>query len=173
MEELIKELFPGIALDVLIVCDGSGTIHGKPGGSAAFCYNVEKKVLTKLQSAFSHSTNNFAELFPILHALWYIHKDIPDKDYLNIGIVSDSENTVKIGQKQYTYSKNGLWGAVFAWEEVGYTLHWKWISRCSHPIHAEADRLSRQMRKSMENFLLTDSPRFDNMNKVNERSCSN
>ena len=140
--------------DILIVGDGSGTTVDKPGGAACIMYDYANKTIAWYTSSFNHATNNFSELVPYIHALWAyecINKQSQNKYRLRVEIVSDSEVSVKCGNKEYTRNANAmLWASIDWFNSHGYALHWNWVPRNSNSVSTAMDELSKKMRLSID-----------------------
>jgi ribonuclease HI len=158
MSEYLPSAFRDLAqslslpeLDVIIVADGSGTVPSKSGGCAALIWDRRTDETHEIRSALSHSTNNFSELFPFVHALWMIQKTASLARGDSVGCVSDSQITVKAGQKLYSRSANEcLWDAIEYFETGGIRFEWRWVPRNSNPLNAWCDKRSREMRILLE-----------------------
>jgi ribonuclease HI len=145
--------------DLLLVGDGSGTVAHRPCGSACVAYYKDLDTAKYFSSAFSHGSNNFAELVPYVHALQYDYnqrqfnatmrfKSV--KSYPRVEIVTDSELTCKQGNKEYARNANtALWAAVDYFALIGYKIHWNWVARNSNPVNTICDEQSGKMRKLM------------------------
>jgi ribonuclease HI len=143
--------------DAMIIADGSGTVADKPGGSFARLIEPGIPRQTDFFSAFSHATNNAAELQPVLHALWWLSVagQWQGPKPPRIVVVSDSEVVVKGGRREYARNANrALWAALDYYEDYeGFRVDWRWVPRNSHPLHERADASSREARLLMEQFL--------------------
>jgi ribonuclease HI len=155
------------AFDLLLVGDGSGTVHHRPAGWACVAYDRLKQQAVLHTGAVSCGTNNLAELFPYVQALWHHHQNhdqvVPAP--VRVQIVSDSELTVCCGNGRYARRANGaLWAAVAWFEQNGYRLGWRHVPRNSNVWHALMDRLAGRSRRLLEEALpamvleLTPSP---------------
>ena len=152
-----KEQFESLAFslgvsdfDLMIVADGSGTVANKPCGYYEASYYRPDCKIFEHSGACSCGTNNFAELSPFLLALWQFNHNTQGKIFtkavLDVLCVSDSELTVKCGNKEYTRSSNAALWASLAYYESIYDFTWKWVSRNSNPINKLADVKSRANR---------------------------
>lgn len=153
VEALVTEL--GLPKsDLLLFGDGSGSRAQSPCGWACTSYNRRSGLVTQHFGGASHGTNNYAELSPYLHALWYY--DVltfgqgQPRTGVRVSIVSDSEITVKCGNKLYARRANGaLWASMEWYEKNGYEPTWKWVARNTNTCNAEADRLAGELRAAM------------------------
>src|SRR5437588_12077519 len=108
----LEALAAGLALpdfDLLLVGDGSGSVYHQPAGWACAAYDRLKHQITVHAGALTCGTNNFAELFPYVQALWHHHQDhgqAPEAP-VAVALVSDSEVTVRCGTRQYSRNANG------------------------------------------------------------------
>src|SRR2546423_11661451 len=96
LNALAQEL--GLAdFDLLLIGDGSGTVYNRPAGWGCVAYDRHKQQVTLHTGAASTGTNNFAELFPYIQALWHHHQDHGQMPVtpVRVQIVSDSELTVR------------------------------------------------------------------------------
>ena len=139
--------------DFVLFGDGSGTTANTPCGWA--CIAVEKGPQTPSIAIYrggtSNGTNNLAELCPYLFAIWHI-----DSRYLNvpmkpksIAIVSDSEMTVRCGNREYERRANAPFWSSMEWFEASgrYQFTWKHVRRNSNPLNARCDLLAGETRK--------------------------
>lgn len=109
---------------LIAIADGSGTKWSKPCGSKVYCrFNGEVK---ELQCSFSNGTNNFAEIIPFVYTLSYFGLEKLSSG--KILFVSDSELTVKQGNREYTRANQPLWGAIEKFENSN-KIVWKWVPR--------------------------------------------
>jgi|SRR5579871_4405928 len=139
--------------DLLLVGDGSGSVYDQPCGWVCAAYDRLKSEVTLHAAALSCGTNNFAELAPFVQALWF-HHQVHGKQQasaVEAAIISDSEVTVRCGQREYSRNANGcLWSAVEWFEEHGYRLSWRHVRRCSNAWNSWADQNAGYMRQIME-----------------------
>lgn len=136
--------------DLMIAGDGSGTVYTQPCGWAAILYIPEYEDIVELFGGANAGTNNFAELSPYLHALWYYHtmKAIVSKP--KVSVVSDSELTVRCGKRIYTRTANmHLWAGINWFEEHGYTIQWHHVPRNSNFCNASCDGKAGKVRKAL------------------------
>jgi ribonuclease HI len=151
-EKLASQL--GISdFDLLLIGDGSGTIHNNPCGWACVAYDRNRKQITFHNGASSSGTNNYAELAPYIHALWHYHYDKTNrKNETKVAIVSDSEVTVKCGNGEYTRSSNKiLWASVLYLEEQeGYKIFWKHVHRNTNIFSKKCDWFAGRSRQSLD-----------------------
>lgn len=157
-ESLIKEVVNNLALpnfDVLLLGDGSGNSPNTCSAWGCVRYLPLKSLVEVHCGGQTLGTNNFAELMPYLCVLWldYAEKHpFPRK----IEIVSDSEVSVKCGNREYSRNANlPLWASFDCLEKLGYTIHWNHISRNTNPANALCDRLAGQVREEIEKIQLT------------------
>src|SRR5260370_20505212 len=112
--------------DLLLVGDGSGTVYTQAAGWACAAYDRLKQQVTVHAGAATCGTNNFAELAPYVQALWHHHQDhgqAPDVP-VEVVVISDSELTVRCGNRQYSRGANAcLWASVEWFEGRGYKLY--------------------------------------------------
>jgi ribonuclease HI len=143
--------------DLLLIGDGSGTVVSKACGFACIAYDTKLKQYRIHSGSISHGTNNFAELMPYMHALWYDHY-LQDQNISfrtvhpkrNVEIVSDSELTVKQGNKIYTRSANSmLWTAIDSLVVAGYNIHWNHVLRNTNELSTLCDKLAGKLRRKM------------------------
>ncbi|MBL8798905.1 MAG: hypothetical protein JNM56_33785 [Planctomycetia bacterium] len=146
--EAFARALPPPAADLLLLGDGSGTVCSQPAGWACTAYDRRRQQARLHVGALSSGTNNFAELFPYLQALWFYHQQPGIHLPVNVHIVSDSELTVRCGNGQYARRANGCWWAALAWfEEQGYRLQWQHVARNSTPWNHLADLLAGRQRQ--------------------------
>ena len=150
LHQLKKQL--NLDYSYLIISDGSGTIGKTPCGFTSLIHDNIFNDIEEVSGSISNGTNMFAELMPFVTALWRLF----DRNHIvsgeSIVCVSDSEVTVKCGNKEYSRN-NPLWGAIEKFEEKGVRIKWYWIARNSNPVHKYCDDRSRKLRKNMEEFL--------------------
>jgi ribonuclease HI len=142
--------------NLLLIGDGSGNTADKPCGFACIAYDFQSKQYVLHEGGFNHGTNNFSELIPYIHALWWDHKYfLKDELYeeRKVEIVSDSELIVKQGNKTYLRTSNrALWAAIDEFVWMDYTIHWNHVLRNTNEFNTLCDSLAKENRKK---FLLT------------------
>lgn len=150
--------------DLLLVGDGSGTSLPFACGWAVTSYQRSSQQAQLIYGGASTGTNNLAELTPYLHALWTFEANRgrqPPVDEqgmfianaIRVAIVSDSEITVKCGNRQYGRNANGcLWAGIEWFEKNGYRFHWRHVPRNSNELSTEADRVAGKVRRLISNF---------------------
>jgi len=142
--------------DLLLIGDGSGTIAKQPSGWACYVYDSNSEVLSFHFGATTLGTNNYAELVPYINVLWLDSVAVVHQKPRRIEIVSDSELSVKCGNREYSRNSNCLLWASLDWLELnGYTIHWNHVPRNSNPFSLACDQRAGQMRKEVENALDT------------------
>jgi ribonuclease HI len=147
LEGLAHELHLG-DFDLLLVGDGAGSVYAEPAGWACAAYDRKGRAVLHA-GAISGGTNNFAELAPFIHALWWHHQDHGQAPAapVRVAIVSDSEVTVRCGSGQYARRANGcLWAAVAWFEQNGYRLVWHHVRRDSNAWNTWAGGVAEQAR---------------------------
>jgi ribonuclease HI len=152
LETLAEEL--GLPdFDLLLVGDGSGSVYTQPAGWACAAYDPTKSQVTVHAGVVTCGTTNFAELVPYVQALWQHHQDhgqAPDTP-VEVMIVSDSEVTVRCGNRQYARNANGcLWAAIEWFERHGYRLAWHHVRRGSNAWNVWADDIAGYVRGLLE-----------------------
>jgi ribonuclease HI len=151
LEQLIRDLGRPVC-DLLLVGDGSGSVYSLPAGWACTAYDRRKRRAVLHAGAVSGGTNNFAELAPYLQALWYHHQEHGQKPNtpVRVVIVSDSELTVRCGNRQYGRNCNlCLWAGIDWFEQNGYRLTWRHVRRNTNAWNAWADAVAGQLRSFM------------------------
>jgi ribonuclease HI len=131
--------------DILLLGDGSGSTVATPCGWFVTMFTKGGGETTHFGGT-NGGTNNYAELAPYLHALWRFHVetfgndgDMPSSP-VKVVIVSDSEVTVRCGNKEYARRANGCLWAQLAWfERNGYAIYWRHVARNTTSYHARAD----------------------------------
>lgn len=138
--------------DLFLIGDGSGTVCAKPCGWAvrSFYIHPNKIVGERFDcGGATGGTNNYAELMPYLHSLWYYENLLPGKK--RVLIVSDSEITVNCGSGFNERRSNlSLWASIDCLVRQGYRITWKHIPRSFHAFNIEADKSSREVRNLFE-----------------------
>ncbi len=142
--------------DFLLVGDGSGTILANPCAWACFSYEKTSQTIHAHHGCSNHGTNNFAELAPYLFALHHIHSQFSSQDQLSptrntrVVIVSDSELTVRCGNKTYSRNSNQAWWVALDWfASHGYSVEFYHTKRNSNAIGTAADALAGDTRKNL------------------------
>jgi ribonuclease HI len=139
--------------DLLLVGDGSGSIFTQPAGWACIAYDRLGGKAVVHAGGLTTGTNNFAELAPYIQALWFHNQEHskPPKRAFEVAIMSDSEVTVRCGNRQYARNANGcLWSSIEWFERNGYALSWVHVRRNSNPWNAWADQIAGYFRCSIE-----------------------
>lgn len=136
--------------DLLLIGDGSGTTIDTPCGWSCIYYEKEKQKIMVLTGTFSNGTNNYAELAPYIHGLWYhSYKNKPCK----VSIVSDSQLTIRCGTGEYTRNANlSFWASIDFFKKIGYEVSWHYIKRNLLKINELADTLAKNGRLMAEKF---------------------
>lgn len=141
------------AFDLLLIGDGSGLLATHPAGWACLAYEPETEDVRIHAGAVTGGTNNFAELFPYVQALYQhqqAHARIKRFTPYTVIILSDSEVTVRCGSRQYARRANCfLWAAIDWFEQNNYSLRWLHVRRNSNTWSALMDTLAGQARRSM------------------------
>ena len=84
-------------------------------------------------------------------------------------IFSDSELTVKCGNKEYARKTNvDLWAGLDALVARGYDVRFRWVPRNSTPFHAMADELAGTARVTLNNLQLPDESLYEYMPLTDE-----
>ena len=136
--------------DLLLVGDGSGTVYTEPAGWSCLAYDRIKDSIVLHAGAVTAGTNNFAELAPYFHALWVHHQEHPLGGPFRAHVVSDSELTVRCGNRQYARRANGsLWAAIEWFERHGYRLRWHHVARATSPWNRLADEVAGRARRAV------------------------
>lgn len=132
--------------DLLLVGDGSGTTADRPCGWC--CYAACDGNVVVHYGGTSHGTNNYAELALFLHALWHFDATAKRQAKTRVCLVSDSELTVRCGNRQYARNANGaLWASADWFETHGYALRWFHVRRNSNPYHTSCDAIAGIVRR--------------------------
>lgn len=133
--------------DFIIVADGSGSTLNRPCGFWCYIYDKYQDKVFHLGGAFTHGTNNLAEIMPFVHAMFYLKNGeflIRDRDIL---CISDSEILVKQGKGMY--KRNSImWKVIEEIDEYCY-VEWKWMSRNSNEILKQCDDNSKWLRSKI------------------------
>jgi ribonuclease HI len=156
--ELRKLSLP--ASDLYLLGDGSGTTADKPCGWSVFMFIELTQVVINLGGSTTHGTNNFAELMPYVHALWLYENSRPPGRETRVCIVSDSEVTVRCGNRVYGRKANAaLWAAIDWFEASGYRLTWRHVPRNSNSLNAAADGAAGRFRVMTAKTILEERER--------------
>lgn len=149
--------------DIIIHTDGSGTIINSACGYVAVIRHLTHddlvgKAIDYIIGTDNHGTNNYAELFAIVKALYFL-KASYCTIYKNpsILIVTDSEWVVKtaLGEYEIDWQKAlSLFWDIFSVVEDswGYKLHFRHVPRNSVNFNAFCDKWAGQARKNMVEF---------------------
>ena len=134
--------------------DGSGTTKDKPCGYSVNVYDEHGLLLTNIKNGTSNGTNNFAELLPYVNAIWWLHSEIIKNKKTYIKIISDSEVTVKTGNREYNVQGANpncvLWFGLNDYCEIfNVEITWEWKPRNSDAIMTEMDANAKEERKNM------------------------
>ena len=152
-KEGLEDLARSLAIaeyDLLLVGDGSGTVYAEPAGWSCLAYDRIKDSIVLHAGAVTAGTNNFAELAPYLAALWFHHQEHPLGGPFRVHVVSDSELTVRCGNRQYARRANGsLWAAIEWFERHGYRLRWHHVARATSPGNRLADEVAGRARRAI------------------------
>ena len=137
-------------VDLVLAGDGSGTTTNESCGFACVAYDRRRGEVFVHKGGFSHGTNNLAELMPYVHALWYYQANNKFSSRpVRVLIVSDSELTVRQGQRKYRREANAcLWAAIDWFEQNGFYIHWRHVYRNTNPVNAACDKFAGRVRKS-------------------------
>ena len=145
--------------DLLLVGDGSGTVYAEPAGWSCLAYDRIKDSIVLHAGAVTAGTNNFAELAPYVHALWFHCQEHPLGGPFRAHAVSDSELTVRCGNGRYARRANGsLWAAIEWFERHGYRLRWHHVARATSPWNRLADEVAGRARRAIAGI---DGPKGD------------
>ena len=151
--EGLEDLARSLAIaeyDLLLVGDGSGTVYAEPAGWSCLAYDRIKDSIVQHAGAVTAGTNNFAELAPYVHALWFHCQEHPLGGPFRAHVVSDSEVTVRCGNRQYARRANGsLWAAIEWFERSGYRLRWHHVARATSPWDRLADEVAGRARRAI------------------------
>ena len=142
--------------DLLLAADGPGTVYGRPAGWACVADDRATARVALHLGGLSCGTNNFGELTPFLQVLWHHHQHHGPavNGPRRVVAVTDSELTVRCGNRQYSRSANGcLWAGVAWFEERGYELTWTHVRRNSNPWAAWLDDMAKLGRCLMQEAL--------------------
>lgn len=157
-KETITDIVNGLALpdfDVLLLGDGSGNSLNDCSSWGCVRYIPLNNKIELHFGGQTLGTNNFAELMPYVNVLWLDNAEkhpLPRK----IEIVSDSEVSVKCGNREYNRNANlPLWAALDCLERMGYRIHWNHIPRNTNPANALCDRVAGIVREEIEKIQLT------------------
>ncbi len=166
LDLMFRDSFPALAeelglppYDLLLVSDGSGTLIQNCGGFCGYEYNPRKHQYLRIVGCANHLTNNSSELLPFLFALYRFDyqrqtENVAYPSPLRVQCVSDSELTVKCGNRQYERKANlCFWRGIESFEQNGYSIGWTHVKRNTNAINVMADDISRKARHLMEGFI--------------------
>lgn len=156
LEELARKLNL-THYDLLLIADGAGTVVTNACGFGCIAYDYQSKYSIIHRGGFNHGTNNFAELMPFVHAIWYdlyvqpkntLSGALLDNRYVEI--ISDSELTVKQGNRIYARNANLLlWAAIDKCEILGYSIHWNHVLRNTNECNTLCDKIAKAEKQKM------------------------
>ena len=148
-----QKILPG-QWDLLLFGDGSGLKWETGGGFA--CFLMDGRTLRRdlIIGGQTRTTVSRMELGVYTEAIAYHFYRLLDRVVTNapyrVWIFSDSELTVKCGNKEYHRKTNvDLWQSFDIWEERGYLFRFRWVPRNSTPFHELADRLAGKARVAL------------------------
>lgn len=138
--------------DFMIVCDASGTILKNHSASCCIIYEKSINHTKIIYHGWNYGTNNFAELQAAVTGLTYLDFVFTSGKY-SVDIVSDSEITVKGGNKEYTRGANqSLWNSIEFFENRRFNIKWNHVPRNSNPLSSLCDSIAGDLRKEMLRF---------------------
>jgi ribonuclease HI len=162
LKEDLESLCAELKLDkkdfsLLLIGDGSGTIFTKPCGWACVAWNTITDEVVIHNGSVSSGTNNFAELVPYAHALWYFHQELVSMKSITkpkVEVVSDSEVTVRCGNGVYQRKSNAAIWASVQWyvDNAGFDIHWNHVYRNTNRFSKRCDWLAGQSRTGLESL---------------------
>jgi ribonuclease HI len=142
--------------DLLLVGDGSGNTVETPCGWHCSVFDRRAGTARQLFGSASAGTNNFAELSPYVHALWayqtrrFGNAGAVPTNPVRVAVVSDSEVTVRCGNRQYERRANGaLWAAIEWFERNNYQIRWVHVRRNTNPLSALSDQVAGLARAAI------------------------
>lgn len=134
--------------DYVVFTDGSGSTKDGPGGWAIEAFQADHDGGAAIYSQFGMFSNmsvNQAELQGILSFLAYLDDGRNVKN--RILVVSDSEVTVKCGNKEYARNQNtGLWSMLDHYISKGNHVKFMWVPRNSNEFSRKCDVVSKEVR---------------------------
>lgn len=152
--------------EVIIFGDGSGTTIGNPFAWACFVVNMEAGTVYRITGGGSCGTSNYAELSPYVNAIWWVAFSGSLTGKRRVGIVSDSELTVKCGRREYERRANGhLWAAIEHFEKSGFEIQWHHIRRNTNPVSKDCDLIAGGLRRMFDEGRATDARGAKNSSK--------
>lgn len=138
--------------DLLLAGDGSGTTAVSPCGWAVYMFDTTKEKVFAHHGGASGGTNNLAELLPYVHAMHHYENSRPARAEtrpIRVVIVSDSEVTVRCGNRVYARNANqAFWAAMDWFETRGYQLRWVHTRRNTTIAGTAADAIAGTIRKA-------------------------
>lgn len=151
--EEVEAVINSLALqpaDLYIFGDGSGTTAANPFGWSCIVYDKRSGAVARHCGAGTTGTNNLAELWPYIHALWDFYAGKPRLP-VRVVIVSDSELTVRCGTGQYGRNANlALWAAIDWFGKNGCSFFWRHVPRNSNPLNAMGDEQAGKARIALK-----------------------
>jgi hypothetical protein len=135
--------------DLLLVGDGSGEDYLKPAGWCCIGYDRLLKKAVVHAGMVTTGSIGIAELLPYWHSLWFFSQDHRDEKLrgYRVAVVSDSEVTVRCGNRQYQRRANGsLWSGIEWFERRAYVFKWHYVRRLSNVWNELVDAIGGQMR---------------------------
>ena len=148
--------------DLMLIADGAGSFVNTPCGWFATLYERSSGKTWEHYGGAGGGTNNYAELEPFVfclwayrHVLWAYHTGKMEGQGQVIQAprvlcVSDSEITVKCGNREYERKKNlPLWASIEWFENRGYKFQWIHVPRNSNRFNEKADVVAKKVRALM------------------------
>lgn len=151
--------------DVIIVTDGSGSKWRNAGGWAAIIFHNMDDEPKVLYGAFSDTTINICELFPVIYSLiWFdrnygikLRKQLStptiEPRNIKVHVISDCEAIVKQGNGIWSTDTNkyfyySLYGII----QKGYDIEFHWLDRNKLITNRMCDMLSKELRIIISNI---------------------
>ena len=146
--------------DIFLIGDGSGTtLHGSCGW-AVWVAEPPFKRARLLTGSLSNGTNNTAELFPYLQALHFLNCENPRPR--KVVVVSDSELTVRCGNRIYGRQANApLWAMLDWFETQGWTIRFHHVRRNTNELSRLADHHAGMARIAMDELVKSLQASYD------------
>ena len=140
----MKSFLLSLDYEILLFTDGSGSTAETPCGWSFISLNRNGE--TRQQSGYlSNGTVNQSELMGLVQFLMYCEatKTFPKK----ILVVSDSELTVKCGNKEWSINHNkGIWSLIDYHRLNNCQIDFVWVPRNSNDLSKIVDKESKEIR---------------------------
>lgn len=150
LSEQLQKSISNNNYDYIVFTDGSGSTIDLPIGYAILAVDIKNNITNKYVGYISNGTVNQSELLGICTFLQVLEASGVKQGKLLV--VSDSEVTVKCGNKQYARNANkGLWALLDYYTNNGFIVDFTWVRRNSNEYNSWCDKQSKEIRQRFKN----------------------